>query len=112
MTIHFAAAEGHLRPRLSASQARSVIAAPANDNDGAGGADSAFQKEVLHAALRQFAKHGIGAADHAREQAERAFFAGDRETYRWWLGVCRTLDRRLAATVSRPADADSAFNLR
>jgi hypothetical protein len=54
---------------------------------------------MLHAALRHFAAHGLGAAREARRQAESAFFAGDRQTYDWWLGVCRTLDRRLAAQL-------------
>lgn len=92
MTIRLAtAASSRTRIRLSPAQARAAIARPANDN---GSFD--VQDAMLHAALRQFAKHGIGAAEHARVQAERAFFKGDRETYQWWLGICRTLDRRLA----------------
>ena len=42
-----------------------------------------------------------GAAREARKQAERAFFSGDGQGYRWWLGVCRALDRRLAADLDR-----------
>jgi hypothetical protein len=92
MTIRLAtAASSRTRIRLSPAQARAAIARPSNDN---GPFD--VQDAMLHAALRQFAKHGIGAAEHARVQAERAFFKGDRETYQWWLGICRTLDRRLA----------------
>ncbi|HTN14449.1 MAG TPA: hypothetical protein VL094_06555 [Sphingomonadaceae bacterium] len=111
MTIHFAAADGRLIPNLSTSRARATMARPANDNIAlhnensrdlaeAQGADRA----TLHAALRQFAQHGIGAAEHARNQAERAFFSGDRDTYRWWLGVCRTLDRRMAAGLAHHAE--------
>lgn len=103
MTIRFAIAENRLRPRLSASQARAALVRPANDNHAAE-LNANADRELLHAALRQFAQHGIGAAAHARSQAERAFFAGDRETYRWWLGVCRTLDRRMAGALARKTD--------
>jgi len=60
--------------------------------------------------LRQFAKHGIGAAEHARQQAERAFFKGDRETYQWWLDICRALDRRLAAGLTTVEDLEQPAN--
>lgn len=56
---------------------------------------------LLHAALRHFAAYGLGAAQEARRRAEQAFFAGDRETYDRWLGICRTLDRRLAEETAR-----------
>jgi len=103
VTIHFALAEGRLRPRLSPARARAAVVRPANDN-GAADFDMGAERAMLHAALRQFAQHGIGAAAHARGQAEKAFFAGDRDTYRWWLGVCRTLDRRMAASLTRTTD--------
>ena len=102
MSIHFAAAESLLRPRLSPTQARAALVRPANDNGG----DAEASQAMLHAALRQFAQHGIGAAAHARNQAENAFFAGDRETYQWWLGVCRTLDRRMAAGLDDRSPVD------
>ena len=70
------------------------MAPPANDNGVPDGRD-----QTLHAALRQFAQHGIGAAAHARNQAERAFFSGDHDTYQWWRGISRTRDRRLAETL-------------
>jgi len=109
MTIHFAAAQGNLRPRLNRLQARAALSRAANDNSSVGG-DA--EKAILHAALRQFAQHGIGAAAHARTQAEAAFFAGDRRTYQWWLGVCRTLDRRMAAGLARKADGATGDNPR
>lgn len=56
---------------------------------------------MLHAALRHFAEHGLGAAREARRQAETAFFAGDRASYDWWLSICRTLDRRMAEELAR-----------
>ncbi len=55
--------------------------------------------KMLRAALRHFAKHGLGAAHEARIQAEKAFFAGDRQAYDWWLGITRTLDRRIANDI-------------
>ena len=67
----------------------------ANDNNAAHSDDA-----LLNAALRHFAEHGMAAASHARRRAEAAFFAGDRDAYRWWLGVCRTLDRRLARELA------------
>jgi hypothetical protein len=70
------------------------MAPPANDNGGSGSSD-----HTLHAALRFFAEHGLAAAQRARRQAEAAFFAGDREGYRWWLEICRTLDRRAAEAI-------------
>lgn len=65
--------------------------------------------QMLRAALRQFAQHGLGAARSAREQAEKAFFAGDRQSYDWWLGVTRTLDRRLALEIERQAAFPEPF---
>ena len=67
---------------------------PANDNG-----DLPDSDLLLHAALRHFAEHGISAARAARAQAEAAFFTGDRAGYDWWLAICRTLDRRLAAQL-------------
>ena len=72
----------------------------ANDN-GAGFGDD----QMLRAALHHFAKHGLGAAEAARAQAETAFFAGDRTEYRWWLDICRMLDRRMADAVAARRDA-------
>ena len=94
MTIRFAAA------RRGDSSVRRVLAAAgsrvaANDNFHGFGND-----RLLRAALRHFAAHGLGAAEAARAEAERAFFAGDSAEYRWWLGICRTLDRRLADAVA------------
>lgn len=67
---------------------------------------------LLRAALRLFADHGLGAACHAQAAAEAAFFSGDRERYRWWLAVTRTLDRKLAietaAAVERRGSHDAA----
>ncbi|MEM1052545.1 MAG: hypothetical protein AAGI28_10665 [Pseudomonadota bacterium] len=103
MSIHFAAANSagvipacSPNPKALASRAQKHVA---NDNVDFG--ELSKQNElVLRAALRHFATHGLGAAKVARAQAEKAFFQGDRETYDWWVGITRTLDRRLAASVS------------
>ena len=95
MTIRFAAPPHALAPRLNRREIGKACGLPANDNGGARASDA-----MLHAALRHFAEHGMAAASHARRHAEAAFFAGDRNAYRWWLGVCRTLDRRLARELA------------
>lgn len=70
-------------------------AAAVNDN----GADPKGDA-LLRAALRLFADHGLGAGHRAQTAAEAAFFSGNRERYRWWLAVTRTLDRKLAVELA------------
>src|SRR6187399_1716000 len=94
MTIRFAAPPSAIAPRMSARKIRETCGLPANDNGGARATDA-----MLHAALRHFAEHGLAAAQRARSQAEAAFFANDRQSYLWWLEICRALDRRMAAAV-------------
>jgi hypothetical protein len=91
MSIRFAAPPQAMSARLSEEQIRAFVRRPANDDLEAGADDA-----MLRAALRHFADHGLAAANHARRRAEAAFFAGDRDAYRWWLNICRTLDRRMA----------------
>ncbi len=93
MTVRIAAPVPAQAPCLKPFLGCAAVACAANDN-GAGPADA-----MLHAALRHFAEHGLAAAQRARRQAEAAFFAGDRQGYQWWLEVCRTLDRRMAAAM-------------
>jgi hypothetical protein len=104
MSFHFAAARSTAHSPIARALAKKALGRAANDNPcdetdltGALGG----QDFMLKAALRHFAEHGLGAAREARKQAERAFFAGDGQGYRWWLGVCRALDRRLAADLDR-----------
>lgn len=87
-----------MSPR-SIREARNVRAND-NDNDGTTAIDA-----LLHAALRHFAEHGLAAAQRARKQAEAASAAGDRQAYRWWLEICRALDRRMAAELDLSAQA-------
>ncbi|KLI63574.1 hypothetical protein AAV99_07360 [Aurantiacibacter marinus] len=74
---------------------RRIRSFPANDDGDIVGA------EHLSAALRHFAKHGIAAAQNAREQAIAAGRAGDRQTFEWWLEICRALDRRMARGIDQ-----------
>lgn len=112
MPIHFAAANVPGRSPACSPIAKALAARAiervANDNapqDGDMCAAPNANDHLLRAALRHFAQHGIGAAREARAQAEQAFFAGDRQAYDWWLGITRTLDRRLAAEAERLAPA-------
>jgi hypothetical protein len=57
--------------------------------------------DVLQAALRHFAEHGLSAGPVARARAQAAHLAADEQSYEWWLAITRTLDRRLAAQVER-----------
>ncbi|MGB7407976.1 MAG: hypothetical protein WA908_05680 [Pontixanthobacter sp.] len=56
---------------------------------------------LLSAALQLFARHGLRAAEHARGKAEAAYKNAERQQYLWWLGICRTLDYRLACRAER-----------
>jgi len=103
MTIRFAAARRSDVSVLVRMLSTDMPLNSANDNGDAIGTGNDGDK-VLKAALRHFAAYGLSAAERAREQAEAAFFAGDSETYRWWMAICATLDRRMAAAVSFRSD--------
>lgn len=95
MTIRFAASTASGSSVLARALAMPLPLDAANDNGNAICSD-----HLLKAALRHFAEHGLAAAERARENAQRAFFAGNREDYRWWLAICGALDRRMAAAVA------------
>lgn len=97
MTIHFAAAKSASCSPIARALARRALGRVANDN----GEPTVSTNKVLHAALRHFAEHGLGAAREARAKAEEAFFAGDRQAYDWWLEITRTLDRRMALSLQQ-----------
>ncbi|MEL7217330.1 MAG: hypothetical protein AAGK01_02755 [Pseudomonadota bacterium] len=104
MTIHFASVQSTMSSPVARALNSITIASAANDNGSALDAGIPSEK-MLRAALRHFAEHGLGAAREARSKAEQAFFAGDRNAYEWWLGITRTLDRRLAAQTEKQAPA-------
>ncbi len=96
MTIRFAAANTEYNLVIAR-----VLDAPnrrraANDN-----ALGICNDMLLKAALRHFAEHGLGAARQACVFAEEALDAGDQDSYRWWLSICRTLDKRMAEATAR-----------
>lgn len=98
MPIRFAAPQTRSQCRMPRGMAEGLYLRPANDNRG-----KRVSNTHLHAALRHFAKHGLAAADHARQQAMAAADAGDRQTFEWWLEICRALDRRMACAIDDPA---------
>jgi hypothetical protein len=91
MTIRFAGARAGTRSPIQAWRCRSVTLRPANDN-----AIAHVDHTVLVAALRHFARHGLAAAEQAATRAHAALREGDRAGCRYWLAVCRQLDRRMA----------------
>ena len=95
MTIHFAAARPAASTFIGPARHGALPRRAANDN-----AVTEARDGLLRDTLTHFARHGLGAAEAARREAERAFFAGDRQTYQHWLGICRALDRRLAASLA------------
>jgi hypothetical protein len=97
MTIRFAPAHqlsGLFGPQLGVQLGAQVRGRAANDNSNPG------HSAELRAALKHFAEYGLGAANVARRNAEAAFFRGDRQGYGHWLGICRTLDRRMAGALA------------
>lgn len=95
MTFRFAASKTCRSSVIARSLAMPVLLDAANDNG-----DAICSDRLLKAALRHFANHGLAAAERARQNAERAFFAGSREDYQYWLAICGALDRRMAAAVA------------
>ena len=94
MSIHFVAAStGPVSGAWSHRRAPMPLTAANDNHDGIGG------EQLLHAALRHFAEHGLSAASRARANAEAAFFIGRSEDYRWWMAICAALDRRMPAAV-------------
>lgn len=96
MTIHFAAARNSKFIPVTRIAANAPPIHAANDN----GLDN-LSEPLLHVALRYFAKHGIGAARQAHDEAKEAFFAGDREAYDRMMAICRMLDKYVARQLVR-----------
>ncbi len=94
MTIRFAAARTGRGAVLSRALTRPEWREAVNDNAG-----QLSRNALLRATLKHFAEHGLAAASRARDNAEVAFFAGDRAKYEYWLDICRALDRRMAGAV-------------
>ncbi len=103
MTVYFAAARTTVRSPVARVLSRRTPGRAANDNGDLAGIQA--NDNMIHAALRHFATHGMGAAREARKQAEAAFFNGDRQAYDWWLGICRALDKRIAGQLEQGTSA-------
>ena len=101
MTIRFASAHNSASSPIVRVLTSCTLQQPANDNCDAHGNDI-----LVYQALRHFSAHGLGAAREAHRQAEIAFFEGDRESYNWWLEICRTLDKRTARELANKPDPD------
>ncbi|MGX7951738.1 hypothetical protein ACWPM1_04145 [Tsuneonella sp. HG249] len=100
MTLRFAAARTSTASPLARALVRKGPAQPTNDNAVALAGQAELCSE-LRAALLHFAAHGLGAARTARGEAELAHAAGNEASYRYWLGICHTLDRRMAGRLVR-----------
>ena len=59
------------------------------------------------ACSNQFSAIGRLRAMRMPLNAEAAFFAGNREEYRWWMAICTSLDRRMSAAVAFRASGRS-----
>ena len=97
MPVSFAPARSPARSPIVRALAPRPLGVPANDDADRIGAS----EETLHAALRYFAVHGLGAARAAQAEAERALLGGDPSGADAWLTICRTLDKRLADDFER-----------
>jgi hypothetical protein len=80
----------------------------ANDNgltrpDGTAGgtAGANDHDDLIEAALRLFAAHGLSAAQRAHEAAVIAARMGERDKARWWMAICAALDGGLARGFDR-----------
>ena len=100
MTLRFAAARRSTASPLARALVRKALAQPVNDNAEPATGRAEIDPE-LRAALLHFAAHGLGAARSAKAEAELAHAAGDDTRYRYWLGVCHMLDRRMAGHLAR-----------
>lgn len=100
MPIHFAAARRRNDSVVARALSAPVPAWFANDN-ARPGAPAAIDNPAMRAALLHFARHGLAAADVARDAAEAAALAGDSAAYGEWFSLCRTLDRRKGAALAR-----------
>ena len=95
MSIRFAARSSQASVRMTRDRVRALMPVAAND------AGHSVGPAQMREALQQFARHGLGAAEHARTQAMKAANAGDRQTFEWWLEICRALDRPMARRLAK-----------
>lgn len=94
MSIRFAAAHNSIAALAGAGNHARLMGPAANDN----GAPA--QDVLLRDALKHFARHGLRAAQVARDNALAALNLDDDISCTHWLGICRTLDRRMAMALA------------
>ena len=107
MPLHFAAARSTAHSPIARALAKKALVRAANDNGDL--PDIATFDTTMRAALRHFAEHGLNAAKEAGRLAEAAHCDGDMEGYRWWLGICRKLDRHAADVLARRMETATAL---
>ncbi|MEP5938693.1 MAG: hypothetical protein ABJ239_10225 [Erythrobacter sp.] len=104
MTLRFAAARTAAQSPMARALTRTPDRAPTNDNG-----ELFSRDEVLEAALRHFAVHGLDAASAAARNAEQALADDDKPQYAWWLEICRSFDRGQARRLERALPVASNF---
>lgn len=92
MAITFAAARTPAASTVARILACPAPARPANDGIAADSGLFGSDGDRVRAALRLFAKHGLGAASEARARADAAAAAGDPDGQAEWLGLLAVLD--------------------
>jgi hypothetical protein len=102
MSVFFAAARSTATSPVARVLTRCPVPLAANDMVVADARD----QDVLHAALRHFGTHGLGAAHAAFSEAARARQIGDHSAGDRWSAICRMLDKRLDAALATQYSAD------
>lgn len=109
MTIRFTAACREIQGPLTRFLQVSVYLTPANDNPAerkpllrtvSSPSAKVENAATLAKALMHFARYGLSAAAHARNNAQAAHAAGDCSQSNHWLEICGQLDRRMAKAAS------------
>ena len=98
MSIRLAVAKPFRQLRRDHARLQRMRLACANDNAVSAAKQSIDRAKgnILHAALRHFAAHGLAAAQNAANEANAARTRGDAAEYAWWHDICHTLDRGVA----------------
>jgi glycerol-3-phosphate O-acyltransferase len=109
MSLRFAASRHGEHAFVAQMLTAPALVRAANDNGRPIG-EMLNEPTMLRSALLHFARHGLAAAEHARNAAEAAFATGDEEQYRHWLTVCRILDRRMAQGTKLRLESEAAID--
>ncbi len=77
----------------------------ANDNARFETSADALRNAHVQSALRLLASHGLQAAQHAYDMAQKSRAQNDRHSADKWMHICRILDKRLAQKMERGSKA-------